>query len=547
MDVLAQFESPFDAFSRSATRRPQAPFLIAPASAELPYAKDGFRILYGALAEQIAALRAGYAAAGYGKGARVALLLDNRPAFFAHWLALNGLGVSIVPINADLRPDELSFQLALSRTGLLVAAADHMARAGAADLGAVRLVAAGDPVPAHDGAISAQEATQADECALLFTSGSTGKPKGCILSNRYMLQVAAWFLNQGGVAAMSGGEEVNLTPLPMFHMNALGCSAVGMMVLGGAVVPLDRFHARRWWASVADSRATMVHCLGVIPAILLQLPPDEAEQRHVARFAFAPAVDIRHRSVFESRFRLPIVDAWAMTETGGAAATTTAREPAGFASRCIGRPDSSMEYRIVDDSGQDAVAGAPGELLVRAAGPDARAGFFSGYLDDPDATEAAWQGGWFHTGDYVRMGEDGRLYFFDRKKSIVRRSGENIAVLEVEGVLHQLPAVEATAVTPVPDEMRGEEVFAFVIRAADAAPPGGALAEEIVRSCASSLAYHKLPGYVAFVGTLPLSSTRKLARGEIKALAAQALADGTAFDTRDLKATLRKADAVRPG
>jgi acyl-CoA synthetase (AMP-forming)/AMP-acid ligase II len=539
MDMLSRFTSPFDAFTQSAASSPETPFLAAPASAALPYARDGFRHSYGAVATTIAALQAEYAAAGYGRGARVALMLGNRPEFFLHWLALNALGAAIVPLNADLRPDELTFQLTMARTQILVAATDHMSQLHAADL-PCQVIEHGAKLPPHQGDILGQSPQQTDECALLFTSGSTGKPKGCLLSNRYFLQVAAWFHGQGGIAAMTGGPEINLTPLPMFHMNALGCSAVGMMAIGGTVVPLDRFHASTWWESVADSGATMVHCLGVIPAILLRLPPSEAEQRHVARFAFAPSVDVGHRAQFESRFRLPIVDAWAMTETGGAAATTTAREPAGYPARCIGRPAPGMDYQIVTDAGAPITDGQPGELLVRSAGPDPRAGFFSGYLDDEAATEEAWAGGWFHTGDYVRAEPDGLLYFFDRKKSIVRRSGENIAVLEVETVLHRLPEVEATAVTPVPDDLRGEEVFAYIIRSPDAPPPDAALALQIMRACAADLAYHKLPGYVAFVTSLPLSATRKLARGDIKALAAQALKEGAAFDLREAKARIRK-------
>jgi acyl-CoA synthetase (AMP-forming)/AMP-acid ligase II len=324
----------------------------------------------------------------------------------------------------------------------------------------------------------------------------------------------------------------------MFHMNALGCSAVGMMMLGGAVVPLDRFHANRWWQCVADSGATVVHCLGVIPAILLQLPVTEVERQHRVRFAFAPGVDVRHRTTFEERYRIPIVEAWAMTETGGAAATTTSREPAGFGARCVGRPHADMEYRLVDDHGADVPVGRPGELLVRAKGDDARAGFFSGYLKEAEATEAAWQDGWFHTGDLVFADEDGLLYFFDRKKTIVRRSGENIAVLEVESALYMDTRIGSCAVTPVPDDIRGEEVFAFIVPNAtvnDAAD----LAASIVRTCAERLAYHKVPGYVAIVDDLPLSSTRKLARGEIKTLAAAAVTAKRAIDTRALKAQLR--------
>ncbi len=339
---------------------------------------------------------------------------------------------------------------------------------------------------------------------------------------------------------MAAANDTNLTPLPMFHMNALGCSAVGMMLLGSAVVPLDRFHASRWWASVADSGATIIHCLGVIPAILLQLPASPDERRHKVRFAFAPGVDLRHRGAFEDRYGIRIVDAWAMTETGGAAATTTARVARGFAARCIGQPAKGMEFRIFDDHGADVPRGQPGELLVRASGADPRAGFFSGYLDDPAATEEAWQGGWFHTGDFVSEGEDDLLYFFDRKKSIVRRSGENIAVLEVESVLQRHDDVSATAVTAVPDELRGEEVFAFIATAAPQTEDMSPLAERILRASAARLAYHKLPGYFAFVAALPLSATKKIARGEVKKLAVEAITSGSAIDLRALKGKLRQ-------
>src|SRR5690606_38611202 len=124
---------------------------------------------------------------------------------------------------------------------------------------------------------------------------------------------------------------------------------------------------------------------------------------------------------------------------------------------------------------------------------------------------------------------------------IVRRSGENIAVLEVEAALAGNAAIKAIAVTPVPDELRGEEVFAFLIRADDgAAGDDFALAEDVIRDGAERLAYHKLPGYAAFIDALPLSSTQKLQRGEIKAMAAELVRSGKAFDFRDLKAGMRR-------
>jgi acyl-CoA synthetase (AMP-forming)/AMP-acid ligase II len=437
-----------------------------------------------------------------------------------------------VPLNAAMKPTELAHQMRVSGAGAVIAAPGFEALLAEG--------AAGVPVAGPDDAPPAGPARQPpeggqpqDEAALLFTSGSTGLPKACILSNRYFIKLAEWYVGMRGVAAMTPGAEVALTPLPFFHMNALGCTAVGMMLIGGAIVPLDRFHPDRWWATVAASGATVVHALGVIPAILLGLPEGPHDRAHRARLAFAPGVAPDHRAAFTARFGLPLVDGWAMTETGGAAITDTAGLPEPLGPRCIGVPRAGMEWRIVDEAGRDVPPGAAGELLVRSAGPDPRAGFFSGYLGDPAATEAAWAGGWFHTGDVMRADATGHLYFVDRRKSIVRRSGENISALEVEAALTADPAVAAAAVTPVADPQREEEVFAFIV------PAGTADPEALLRRLAGRLSYHKLPGFLAFVRELPVGATAKVQRGQVRADAEAALAQGTVIDVRRLKAALR--------
>src|SRR5690606_3909808 len=143
-----------------------------------------------------------------------------------------------------------------------------------------------------------------------------------------------------------------------------------------------------------------------------------------------------------------------------------------------------------------------GEFLVRRAGDDPRYGFFSSYHNRPQETAEAWAGGWFHTGDMVREGDDGSLHFVDRKKSIIRRSGENISSLEVEAVLSQVPGVAAVGVAPVPDDIRGEEVFAAIV---PHGPQTEAEARRVTQAAADSLTYYKIPGYVAFLGALPLT------------------------------------------
>ena len=534
--------SPADAFIARARAAPAAAFLVAPASAELTYAPDGFSHSYGEVLRRLETIRQVFAAAGYGCGSRVALLMENRPEFFWTWLALSSLGVAIHPLNPELQAADLAYQFSVVEPSCAIALPEYHRLIHAASP-AFAVVAPGEPPPQCARVPESGAPAGDDACAFLFTSGTTGRPKCCVLSNAYFLGVGRWYVSQGGIATLQDGAEILLTPLPMFHMNALACSTVAMILNGGAIVPLDRFHARRWWHSVADSRATIVHYLGIMPAVLLKLDEEPAERAHRLKFGFGSGVDGRHHAAFERRFGFPLVEGWAMTETGGGGVTSTARGPRHIGQRCMGRPAASMEYRIVDDNGGDVTPGQPGEFLVRTRGADPSRGFFSGYLKDEAATREAWAGDWFHTGDVVRS--DGEsLFFVDRKKNIVRRSGENIAVIEVEGVLETLAAVAGAAVAPVPDEIRGEEVLALIrLRT----PPrdtdhARTLARDIAGACAEKLAYFKVPGYVAFVDALPVTATQKLQRAETRVMAANAVGAPGTIDLREFKATLRQRD-----
>jgi crotonobetaine/carnitine-CoA ligase len=171
--------------------------------------------------------------------------------------------------------------------------------------------------------------------------------------------------------------------------------------------------------------------------------------------------------------------------------------------------------RVVDEQDREVTRGAEGELLVRWGGPEGpRHGFFAGYLKNREATEEAWRGGWFHTGDVVRQMPDGMLVFVDRKKNIIRRSGENIAAAEVEACLQAHEAVAQVAVLAVPDEVREEEVMACVVPMAGATPDR-ALAERLQDWCLSRLAYFKAPGWVLFLDRLPTTGTQKVQKAQI--------------------------------
>jgi acyl-coenzyme A synthetase/AMP-(fatty) acid ligase len=198
-----------------------------------------------------------------------------------------------------------------------------------------------------------------------------------------------------------------------------------------------------------------------------------------------------------------------------------------------------MQARIVDDDGRDLPDGTPGELLVRRAGADPQFGFFRAYFKDPDATAAAWADGWFHTGDIVMRNHDGHFFFRDRKKNIIRRSGENIAALEVETVLMRHAGAAALAVGPVPDPLREQEVACLVV------PAPGVRAEDLFDQlfalAQDELAYFKAPGWFAAVDSLPLTGTQKLQRGALQAQLVQMLESDQLQDFRHRKSRRNRA------
>ena len=232
-----------------------------------------------------------------------------------------------------------------------------------------------------------------------------------MLPNEYFLYAGHWYATVGGLIALNDGSERMLTPLPVFHMNAMAYSAMAMVTTGGCLIVLDRFHPKSWWASVRDSRATIVHYLGVMPPMLMGAPESADDKRHGVRFGFGAGVDKALHDPFEARFGFPLVEAWAMTETGAGAVVVASQEPRHTGTSCFGRLGSELEARIVVDGGADAGVDEPGELLVRHAGAAPRYGFFREYLKDAEATAEAWDGGWFHTGDVVRRGAGWRVSF----------------------------------------------------------------------------------------------------------------------------------------
>ena len=237
------------AFAATAAQNGELPFLIVPARSDREWLPAGVELSYAAVADAVAHLKARYAAAGYGPGHRVALLLENRPEFFLHYLALNGLGAGIVPVNPDYRHDEVTYVLAHSEAELAVVLSHRVADMGSAAatcgrppavVDALDLPAALPPpaASAHSG-----EPSLDTECALLYTSGTTGRPKGCMLSNFYFLTSGRTYCSLGGLIKLRHGRERFYNPLGIGYsagITARRCPAGGYGANSGCSISCPR-------------------------------------------------------------------------------------------------------------------------------------------------------------------------------------------------------------------------------------------------------------------------------------------------------------------
>ncbi|MDU8926733.1 AMP-binding protein [Alisedimentitalea sp. MJ-SS2] len=529
--------SVFDVFAGAVRRWPMRSFLnVLPGTARA-YGISAGEISYAAAAGIVEDWGSRFRAAGYGPGMRIALLLENRPDYFLIWLAANRLGMSVVPINPDLRAAELEYLIGHAEPALIIATRarqGELRRAARAARMRAPVIMVGNTLPEPRGTAKvARSSGRSDEreAAVLYTSGTTGQPKGCVLANRYFTEMAEWYAGLGGIISLTEQGERMITPLPIFHMNAMACSFMVMMQVGGCLTVLDRFHPSTWWQDVRDSGATCLHYLGVMPSILMGMDAGDAERAHDVRFGFGAGVDPKLHGPFEQRFGFPLMEAWAMTETGAGAVISNHHHDRLIGQSSLGPVPEWLEVRLVDEAGLDVPTGDPGELLVRRRGERSRDGFFSEYYKNEAATEEAWAGGWFHTGDVVRQGEGGNMFFVDRRKNVIRRSGENIAAVEVESVLMRHPEITAAGVAPVADAIRGDEVFACLCvsdRSYDKA-------REIGRWALDQMAYYKVPGYIAFVDALPLTPTQKIQRAELKVMVAELVNAPETVNLTDMK------------
>lgn len=503
-------------FAEAAHADGTLPFLVVQSDPSPADSSRWVEHTYAQSHAEVLALSRQYEAAGLKPHHRVALILGNRAEHYWHLLALNKLGACAVPLNPDSLSHEFAHALELADVCLVVVGARaveevrHAAARLATPVPVWEALLSSDTPRPHGQPMTGPDAPLKRGALVIFTSGTTSRPKGCLITNEGCIASGRSYREAGGCIEIQERTERIFNPLPTFHMNATVLTLNAMLGARGCLIVPDRFSASTWWSDLRATRATAFHYLGLIPPILLKADREATpEHAPLVRFGVGAGLDPVVHVEFERRFHVPLVEVWGMTETNRFIANS--REPRRTDTRAFGTARWPLEAMVVDEGGSPVAAGQAGELLVRAVGPDPRFGFFAEYVKDSAATAQAWRDGWFHTGDVVRQENDGMLYFVDRRKNIIRRSGENIAAAEVEEALIGIDFVQAVVALAVPDELRDEEVLACVVLSGPV-PSSNDTANAIVASLLGTLAKHKWPGWIQFVDSLPLTPTQKVRR-----------------------------------
>lgn len=454
-------------------------------------------------------------ALGIEPGERVALMLRNRWEFPVCALGITKAGAAMVPMNVGYRTVDADYILGHSEARAVIAADEFLPL----------LTALSDEDHGHRHLISADGGAEPSLATLLkdvpdtppgvaltpetwtniqYTSGTTGHPKGCIIPHGYWLGMARKILND--LCPLGPGDTM-LTAQPFYYIDPQW-NVMTALLSGARLVVLDGFHPSTLWRRIRDYEATFFYCLGAMPTLLLKMPPDPDDRKHNLKVVTASAIPPSQHAALEERFGIPWLETFGMTETGADICVRMADHDALVGTGCLGTP---MTYREADVFGEDDAPlppGEVGELVLR--GP----WMMEGYFKNPEATAEIFRGGWLHTGDLARKDEAGRFYYVGRKKEMIRRAGENIAAVEVEEVIANHPAVQSAACIPVPDEIREEEVKAYVVlqpgQTKETATPG-----MLSEWCADRLAAFKVPRYWAYIDALPRTPSERVAKGKL--------------------------------
>lgn len=449
-------------------------------------------------------------ALGIRRGDRVAVMLPHHPEHIITLLALIRMGVVTVPLNTQLQGASLQYQLGHSDPAAIIADSAYAKLLCPELPGKTRVIwrtAIPEAAPASGALLSYPDLCKqtgkvsewqdqgrgSDTVAICYTSGTTGPPKGVLITDS-MCRCAA-----RSSEILSGIREGDTALFwdPLYHLFGIEVMILALMK-PVTLAMVERFSASNFWKWAAHSGATHIHYVGGVVQLLLKQPPSAADRAHSVHTAWGGGCPAELWEEFEQRFGLKVRDSFGMTETSALNLVNTEGLPG-----CVGRPLPYFEARLMTDDGREAAPGELGELLIRAT----KSGLITpGYFKNAEASRELLRDGWLYTGDLLKTDEQGRFYFYARKKDCVRRRGENISAWEVETVVNQHPKIVECALVPVLNEFGDEDLKIFVRKA----PDQELSAQELIAWCASRMPRFQVPRFVAFIASFPKTSTQRI-------------------------------------
>ena len=524
---------------------------------------EGVRMRWGEFLEQVDRVARGLMAMGVGKGHRVAIWATNRSQWVLTQFATARIGAILVNINPGYGSRELHYALEQSETQTLItihgfkganylkmiseicpeavgARAEDWRSGGLPHLGNLILAGDGQPlagmgswdelVSGGQAVVSAGTAGKSgaslspnDPINIQYTSGTTGYPKGAVLTHRNIVN-----------NALLVGQRMRLTcrdrvciPVPFYHCFGMVLGNMACAVHGAAmVIPDEAFDPWTTLKTIEEEGCTAVY--GVPTMFIRELehpdfPSVDLGTLRTGIMAGSPCPIELMKQVVEKMHCREITIAYGLTESSPVITQTGVGDPLETRVTTVGRPLPHTEVKIIDpDSGEVVPRGNPGELCTR--------GYLvmNGYYRNPRATrEAIDSEGWLHTGDLATLDEEDYCRITGRVKDMIIRGGENIYPREIEEFLYTHPEVSDVQVVGVPDPVLGEEVLAW-IRLKE---QGMATARDIKDFCRGKIAKYKIPRYIKFVDSYPMTITGKIQKYKIREIAILELGLGEISDT----------------
>ena len=455
-------------------------------------------------------------AVGIRPGDRVGLILPQGAAVVAAHVALYKLGAVVLPLAAVFGPDGLAHRL--NDSGAVAVLTDSA--------GATKLAGIDPPPPAlhHvllvDGDFDERIAQQSavfepvasgpdDPALMIYTSGTTGQPKGALHGHRVLLghlpgvRFSHEFLPQGG--------DVMWTPADWAWAGGLLNALLPSLRYGVPVVarPFEKFDPQAAWALMTEAGVRNAFIPPTALRLLATVAPDRRPALRTVTSA-GEALGAETVAWGQDAFGLTINDVYGQTECNYVLASCSA---IGIArAGTIGQPVPGHDVAVIRPDGSTAAPDEPGEIAVAAPDP----ALFLGYWNNPGATAAKFRGRWMLTGDQARADRDGYVTFLGRDDDIITSSGYRIGPAEVEDCLRGHPAVATAAAVGKPDTLRTELVCAFVVLRPGCAP-SDALAASIRTHVRNRLSAHEYPREIRFVDALPVTSSGKVLRRQLRA------------------------------